>query len=417
MYGLVDCNNFYASCERVFRPELNGKPIVVLSNNDGCVIARSNEVKQLGIKMGVPFYQIKDLVESKKIYAFSSNYTLYGDMSSRIMNMLADFTPNFEVYSIDEAFLDLGGFDNLQQLGHKIVKEIISSIGIPVSLGIAPTKTLAKIANKFAKKYKAYNRMCLIDDDTKRQKALKLTELKDVWGIGRRINKKLEAQGIFTAYDFTLLPLEFVRKNFTIVGERMWYELRGIPCIDLELIEAEKKQICTSRSFGSMVDTLEELTKSVATHATKCAKKLRAQKTCAVSLGVFINTNRFRKDLAQCTRWGQYTLDIPTNDTLQIVKAALAILNKIYLAGFQYKKAGVIITQVTPQTTYQNSLFAKIDLKSSQLMQAIDKISARYQEDIVHVAAIGTGGKWELKRELLSPAYTTRFSEIMEINA
>lgn len=250
MFGLVDCNNFYASCERVFNPSLNGKPIVVLSNNDGCVIARSNEAKALGIKMGVPAYQIKDLVKKHDIAVFSSNYVLYGDMSGRVMSMLADIAPKIEIYSIDEAFINIDGIQDLQSLGLKIVNQVTRGTGIPVSVGIAPTKTLAKLANKFAKKHPAYNRLCIINTEEKRIKALQLTDIVDVWGIGRRQAEKLEKQGVKTAYDFTQLPGSWVRKNMTVTGERTWKELRGISCIDMESAPPAKKQICTSRSFG-----------------------------------------------------------------------------------------------------------------------------------------------------------------------
>lgn len=277
MFGLVDCNNFYASCERVFNPSLNGKPVVVLSNNDGCVIARSNEAKALGIKMGVPAYQIKELVENKVVHAFSSNYTLYGDMSGRVMTILTELTPEIEVYSIDEAFINLDGIRDIQSLGTEVVDRVTRGTGIPVSLGIAPTKTLAKVANKFAKKYPAYNRLCIIDSEEKRIKALKLFEIGDVWGIGRRQAAKLERQGVKTAYDFTQLSGAWVRKNMTVVGERTWKELRGFSCIDMESAPPAKKQICTSRSFGKMLTDIEPLTEAIATHASTCAKKLRLQ--------------------------------------------------------------------------------------------------------------------------------------------
>lgn len=410
----MDCNNFYASCERVFNPALNGKPIVVLSNNDGCVIARSNEAKALGIKMGVPAYQIKDLVSSHEVSVFSSNYTLYGDMSGRVMSILAGLAPELEVYSIDEAFINLDGIQDIQLLGTKIVNKVTCGTGIPVSLGIAPTKTLAKVANKFAKKYPAYNRLCIIDTEEKRIKALKLTDITDVWGIGRRQATKLEKQRVKTAYDFTQLPGSWIRKNMTVVGERTWKELRGISCIDMESAPPAKKQICTSRSFGKMLTDIDTMAEAIATHASTCAKKLRQQKSYAMSLMVFIHTNNFREDLPQYWKNTVIHLPVPTNDTLEIVHYALAGLKTIFIQGYQYKKAGVIITEITEGA--QMGLFDKIDrTKREQLMQTIDQINGKHSQ-LVKLAIQGSGRDWKLKQEQLSQRYTTDINEILTIN-
>lgn len=411
MFGLVDCNNFYASCERVFNPSLNGKPIVVLSNNDGCVIARSNEAKVLGIKMGVPAYQIKGLVKQHDVAVFSSNYVLYGDMSGRVMSMLAELAPEIEVYSIDEAFLNLEGIQNLQILGSEIVRQVTRGTGIPVSVGIAPTKTLAKVANKFAKKYPAYNRLCIIDTEDKRTKALQLTGIGDVWGIGRKQAAKLEKQGVRTAYDFTQLPGSYVRKNMTVTGERIWKELRGISCIDMEIAPPAKKQICTSRSFGKMVEDIDTMSEAIATHASTCAKKLRQQKSYAMSLMVFIHTNNFREDLPQYWKNTIVQLPIPTSDTLEIVEYALSGLKTIFMEGYQYKKAGVIITEIT--TNAQLGLFDSIDRdKRERLMQVVDKINGKFQHH-VKLAVQGSGRDWKLKQEQLSQCYTTDINEII----
>lgn len=413
MFGLVDCNNFYASCERVFNPSLNGKPIVVLSNNDGCVIARSNEAKLLGIKMGVPAYQIKDLVKEHDVAVFSSNYVLYGDMSGRVMSMLAELVPEIEVYSIDEAFLNLEGIQDLQTLGSKIVRQVTRGTGIPVSAGIASTKTLAKVANKFAKKYPAYNRLCIIDTEEKREKALKLFEIGDVWGIGRRQAAKLEKQGIKTAYDFTQLPGSWVRKNMTVTGERTWKELRGISCIDMESAPPAKKQICTSRSFGKMVEDIDTMSEAIATHASTCAKKLRQQKSYAMSLLVFIHTNNFRENQPQYWKNTIVQLPIPTSDTLEIVEYALSGLKTIFMEGYQYKKAGVIITEIT--TNAQLGLFDSIDRdKRERLMQVVDKINGKHQHH-VKLAIQGSGRDWKLKQEQLSKRYTTDINEVIII--
>lgn len=414
MFGLMDCNNFYASCERVFNPALNGKPIVVLSNNDGCVIARSNEAKALGIKMGVPAYQIKDLVSSHEVTVFSSNYTLYGDMSGRVMSILAGLAPELEVYSIDEAFISLDGIQDIQSLGTKIVNKVTCGTGIPVSLGIAPTKTLAKVANKFAKKYPAYNRLCIIDTEEKRIKALQLTDINDVWGIGRRQASKLENQGVKTAYDFTQLSGTWVRKYMTVVGERTWKELRGLSCIDMESAPSAKKQICTSRSFGKMVEDIETMSEAIATHASTCAKKLRKQKSYAVSLMVFIHTNNFREDLPQYWKNTVITLPVPTNDTLEIVHYALEGLRNIFMQGYQYKKAGVIITEIV--TSAQMGLFDTVDRdKRERLMRAIDKVNGEHRQ-LIKLAVQGTGREWKLKQEQLSQRYTTDMNEILTIN-
>lgn len=414
MFGLMDCNNFYASCERVFNPALNGRPVVVLSNNDGCVIARSNEAKTLGIKMGVPAYQLKELVSTHHVAVFSSNYTLYGDMSARVMTILAEQVPEIEVYSIDEAFVNLSGIKCLQKLGISIVTKITKGTGIPVSFGIAPTKTLAKMANKFAKKYPAYKRVCIIDTEEKRIKALKLFEIGDVWGIGRRLAPKLMKQGIETAYDFTQLPGSWVRKNMSVVGERIWKELRGEPCIDMDDAVSAKKQICTSRSFGKMITDFDTLSEAVSTHASTCASKLREQKTYAASLMVFIHTNNFREDLPQYWKNILVKLPVPTADTAEIAKYALVGLKSIFMEGYQYKKAGVIITEITEGA--QLSLFDNLDRKKrDRLMLAIDKINGEHSYK-VKLAVQGTGSEWRLKQEFLSKHYTTDIDEIMTIN-
>ena len=388
--------------------------IVWGSNNDGCVIARSNEAKALGIKMGVPAYQIKDDIQKYGISVFSSNYTLYGDMSGRVMSILAEQVPEMEVYSIDEAFLNLEGIRDIQSLGTDIINKVIRGTGIPVSLGIAPTKTLAKVANKFAKKYPAYNRLCIIDTEEKRTKALQLTEIGDIWGIGHRQVAKLEKQGVKTAYDFTELPESWVRKNMTVVGERTWKELQGISCIDMETTPPAKKQICTSRSFGKMVEDIDTMSEAIATHASTCAKKLRQQKGYAMSLMVFIHTNNFRKDSPQYWRNTVVHLPVPTNDTLEIVHYALAGLKTIFMQGYQYKKAGVIITEITDST--QLGLFDSVDReKRERLQQTIDKINGKHSR-LVKLAIQGTGRNWKLKQKQLSGHYTTDINQIISIN-
>lgn len=416
MFALVDCNNFYASCERVFRPDLRNVPIVVLSNNDGCVIARSNESKKLGIKMGVPAYQIKEEVRKYGIRVFSSNYTLYGDMSNRVMTILSSFTPNMEVYSIDEAFLDLSGFSDLKEYGKHIVDTTTKWTGIPVSMGVAPTKTLAKIANKFAKKYKKYEGVCIIDTDEKRIKALQKTEIGDVWGIGHRTEKKLKLQGVNTAYDFTQMHRSWVRKYMTVVGERTWLELQGESCISLEEIQPDKKQICTSRAFGKTVTELEQMREAVAYYASLCSEKLRDQKSCTASILVFIHTNNFREDLPQYFRNSVIELPVPTNSTLEITKYALEALGNIFKPGYQYKKAGVIITEIVPDTGIQTHLFDTVDrYKHNRLMKVVDNLNKGFTRNVLNLAIQGTNKTWTLRRELLSPCYTTKLSDVIRL--
>ena len=418
MYALVDCNNFYASCERVFLPHLKNKPVIVLSNNDGCVIARSNEAKALGIKMGIPAYQIEEQVRKHDIAVFSSNYTLYGDMSGRVMHILQSFVPEMEIYSIDEAFLHFSGMDlfDLKSYAAKITHTVCRSTGIPVSMGVASTKTLAKIANKFAKKYKAYQSVCIIDDEDKRRKALKLTEIGDVWGIGRQHSKMLKYNGIETAYDFACKSRAWVRKKMTVTGERTWLELNGEPCVESELIPPKKKQICTSRSFGIPQTDLEGLKEAVAAYASICAEKLRAQQSCATSLLVFIHTNSFREDLPQYFSNSLIRLPVPTNSTMEIVHYALKALHNIFKKGYRYKKAGVIITEIVPDTAIQTNLFDKVDRKKhARIMKVVDELNSGFTRNMLSLAVQGTDKQWKLKREKLSPCYTTKLSDIIII--
>lgn len=416
MFALVDCNNFYASCERVFRPDLRSVPIVVLSNNDGCVIARSNESKKLGIKMGVPAYQIKDEVSKYGIKVFSSNYTLYGDMSNRVMTILSSYSPNIEIYSIDEAFLDMTGFNNLSEYGRHIVDTTTQWTGIPVSMGVAPTKTLAKVANKFAKKYKGYKSVCVIDTEDKRLKALQKTDIGDVWGIGGKNEKKLNAQGVKTAYDFTRLQRSWVRKYMTVVGERTWLELNGISCINLEEVQPDKKQICTSRAFGKTITDIEQLKEAVSYYASVCAEKLRSQRSCACSVMVFIHTNNFREDLPQYFNNKIIKLPVPTNSTMEITKYVLDALKCIYRDGYQYKKAGVIITEITSDNGIQTNLFDTVDReKHNKLMDVVDNLNKGFTRNILNLAIQGQHKQWNLKRDLLSPCYTTKLSDVIRL--
>lgn len=418
MIALVDCNNFYASCERAFNPNWNNRPVVVLSNNDGCVIARSNEAKALGIKMGVLAYQIKNEIERYGIGVFSSNYTLYGDMSNRVMTMLSSYSPNIEVYSIDECFLDFSGFEryDLKEYGEEIVRTVSKGTGIPVSMGIAPTKTLAKVANKFAKKYKGYKGVCIIDTEEKRIEALKRTEIGDVWGIGHRYTKRLALYGVSTAYDFAQMPKAWVRQQMTVVGERTWKELNGEPCIDLELVTPNKKQICTSRAFGEAISEIEGLEEAVSSYASICAGKLRKQRSCAQVLMVFIHTNNFREDLPQYFQNCVVKLPVPTNSTPEIVHYALIALRNIYRKGYFFKKAGVIIIDIVPDSAIQQNMFDNVDReRQKKLMKVVDRLNSGFNRNNLTLAVQGGRRKWKLKQELLSPCYTTRLSDIINI--
>jgi DNA polymerase V len=417
MYGLIDCNNFYASCERVFNPSLNGKPVVVLSNNDGCVIARSKEAKLLGIPMGEPAYKLKELIETNQVHVFSSNYVLYGDMSHRVMTTIGTFAPEMEIYSIDEAFLILDGFENidLKKFGEKVVRITTRNTGVPVSMGIAPTKTLAKVANKFAKKYKAYNGSCVIDTDEKREKALKLTEIGDVWGIGRQFTKRLQYYSIKTAWDFTQRNKSWIRHTMGVVGERTWMELRGIPCVEKEQVTA-KKSICTSRSFGEKLTELSQISEAVANFAASCAEKLRKQHTQASVVMVFIQTNPFAENQPQYSNQIVMKLPVPTSDTTELINFAQRGLKSIFRTGYRFKKAGVIVSEITPERPMQADLFdTRRREKYNKVMTVMDSLNDSYGRQKVKIAAQGFDRKWKLKNEKLSPCYTTNLNDIMDV--
>ena len=419
MFGLIDCNNFYASCERVFNPLLNGRPVVVLSNNDGCVIARSAEAKALGIPMGEPAYKLKALIEANQVAVFSSNYVLYGDMSHRVMNTIAQFAPDMEIYSIDEAFLLFDGFENinLKEYGEKIVRTTTRNTGIPVSLGIAPTKTLAKVANKFAKKYKDYKGVCIIDTDEKREKALKLTAVGDVWGIGRQYAKKLEYYSIHTAWDFTQRSKSWVRHTMGVVGERTWLELKGTPCVEMDKTTT-KKSICTSRSFGERLTELSPISEAVSNFAASCAEKLRKQHSLASVIMVFIQTNPNATNLPQHCKQVVLQLPVPTNDTSELIRFALRGLKTIFAEGYQFKKAGVIVSELVPERPLQGDLFDTRNRdKFNKVMTVMDSLNAAYGKQKVKIAAQGFDRKWKLKNERLSPCYSTRLEDVLEIKA
>ncbi len=418
MYALADCNNFYVSCEKVFNPSLNGKPVIVLSNNDGCVVSRSNEAKALGIKMGEPAFKIVDLIEKNNVAVFSSNYVLYGDMSQRVMNTLATFTPDIEIYSIDEAFLKLHTLKNINFLdyAYKIRNTIKRYTGIPISIGLAMTKTLAKVANHIAKKNPKYNGVYIIDSEEKRIEALKSIEIADIWGIGRQYSKFLERYKVKTGYDFTLLPPNWVKQKMTVVGLRTQKELSGIPCIDLEYEVPRKKAICTSRSFANMVSDLNTIEEAISYFASSCAYKLRKEESVAQLLMVFIRTNFFRKDLEQYASVRTITLPVPTNSSIEIVSYALYALKSIYKPDYEYKKAGVIVSGISPDNQIQTSLFDSIDRgKHNNLMKTMDMINNKYGKNTIRLAALGCGRRLKMRQEKISPFYTTRWEDIITV--
>lgn len=417
MYALVDCNNFYASCERVFNPALNNKPIAILSNNDGCVIARSNECKPF-VPMGAPAFQYQNIFVENNINVFSSNYALYGDMSNRVMKTLATFTPDIEIYSVDEAFLKFIGFENydLTAYGQKIHKTVRKNTGIPVSVGIAPTKALAKLANRIAKKFpERTGNAYVIDTEEKRIKALKWLDVSDVWGIGRKHARRLKEINVNTAYDFTQLPDVWVRKNMSVVGLRLKHDLEGRSSIDFEEVKP-KQNIATTRSFEFMIRDQKDLNERISTFAGSCAEKLRQQNSHCNAIDVFIQSNWFRQDLPQYSRYIRIKTEYPTNSTFEIIRLALKALDIIYKDGFDYKKAGVIVSDITPADNFQMGLFHSENPKHQDLMKVIDETNKKIGNTKIRFGGQSLKRKWKMKQERLSPSYTTRWEDLPIVN-
>ena len=428
MYGIIDCDNCYVSCERVFRPDLNGKPVVVLSNNDGCVVARSNEAKKMGIKAGTPYFQLAQQFPDQKIAVFSSNYELYGELTARVVEIIRQEVPAYFRYSIDECFIYMDGMEHLdlKTWGENLHKRIRKGVGIPVSIGLAPNKTLAKMASHFAKKYQGYRHCCMIDSEEKRIKALKLYPIDEVWGIGRRYTARLQKLGVQTAYDFASHHRDWVRATFrNIVIERTWRELNGEDCVPNEEM-AKKKSICTSRSFNGMISDFKDLQTQVANYAARCAEKLRQQETVASIVGVFINTNAFREDLLQYWNFQEQRLITPSSSTMTIVHAATEVLRKIYREGYQYKKAGVIVMGIGPKSPIQTDLF-DFNAEQFEKMKRLDKVIDRINKvNGTETIVLGSqqytqkGGKGKadvfanaIKHDFKSKNPTTRWSDII----
>jgi DNA polymerase V len=423
LFALVDVNNFYVSCERVFQPKLETVPMVVLSNNDGCAVARSAEVKALGVKMGTPWFQMQDLAKKHGIAAYSSNYTLYGDMSNRVVQVLRGFTPSLEVYSIDESFLQIESvlelYQNTIEFGQDIKRKVKETTGLPVCVGIGASKTLAKLANHLAKKQKQFSGVCDIHAMDKEELYQWMTEIEvgEVWGIGRQIAKKLKAQGICSVFDLLQTSPQAMRQQFGVVMERLCYELRGVSCLKLEEVAPAKQQIIASRSFGKLVDSQAELAQSVATHTARAAEKLRAQDGVTGALTVFIQTNPFKQNEPQHHQSITIPLADATDNTLTLTKAALAGLKQIYRPNFRYKKAGVILNLISDKPTVQQSLFEDVKSKgkSASLMKAVDQINTRFGNAVIRSAAAGTNDSkevWQMRSNNRSPNYTTKWDEL-----
>jgi len=414
--ALVDCNNFYASCERVFAPGLEGKAVVVLSNNDGCVVARSNEAKTLGIAAGIPAFKIDRLIRSGEAYACSSNYSLYGDMSRRVMETLSYFTPNMEVYSIDEAFLDLSGLASgtLEKYGRTIRRTVMRWTGIPVSIGIAETKVLAKIANRLAKKSPKAGGVLNLTASPYRDRALASIPVEKIWGVGRQYARFLRRHGIETALDLRNAEDSWVKKHMSVVGLRLVRELRGTPCLSLEECPPAKKEICVSRSFGKPVTARSELEEAVAAYTTRAGEKLRRQRSAAGALMVFMMTNRFRDEPQYCTSTVR-ELPVPTACTQELIRYALGATGEIYRTGYRFNKAGVVLAALVPDDQIQTDLFdTKNREASDRLMQALDTVNARMGRNTLTYAAAGVKQDWRTRFHRRSPRYTTRWGELAE---
>ena len=416
MFALVDCNNFYASCERVFNPNLQHKPIVILSNNDGCIISRSDEAKKLGIPMGAPIFKYRSLIANHNVKVFSSNYSLYGDMSSRVMSILKQFTPDIQVYSIDESFLKLEGFEdyNLTDYGMLMKNRILKWTGIPTCAGIAPTKALSKVANKIARKYpNQTNGVYVIDTEAKRVQALKWTKIKDIWGIGKKLSNRLATKGCKNAYDFTQLPESWVKSNMSVVESRLQRDLLGIPTLDLE-VQKSKKSIATTRTFEKPLKELDKVKERISTFAFVSGEKLRRQNSHCHMIIVILRSNYFREDLKQHYATKVISLPYPTNSSLVLSNYAIKAIEEVFKIGIAYKKAGIILTGLVPSNNYQLNIFDWENSNHQPLMKAIDKINYRFSNKI-KLANQDLKKTWKMKQDHLSPNYTTNLQDIIKV--
>jgi DNA polymerase V len=419
MYALIDCSSYYVSCERIFNPQLKGKPVVVLSNNDGCVVARSNEAKALGIPAGIAAFKIRHLFESGEVYAYSSNYSLYGDISRRVMETLAQFSPEIEVYSIDEAFLKLAGFEHLDltEYGRTMRATVLKWVGMPVSVGIGATKTIAKAAQHIAKKSKKADGVVNLAAPKHLERALALTPVEDIWGVGHSYARFLKKNGVDTALDLRNAETGWVKKHMGIVGVRIVEELRGVPCLTLEMCPPPKKGITVSRSFGKLVDSLGGMQEAVATYATRAGEKLRRERLAAGALMIFVMTNRFR-DEPQYSNSAAIELPVPSSCTPELIQYALLCLDRIYRKGYRFYKAGIILDSLVPWGMIQTDLFDVRNRDSDKrLMFALDEVNTRHGAGTLIFAASGIQRPWKTKFNRRSPRFTTRWAELLEVKA
>lgn len=415
LFGLIDINNFFVSCERIFRPDLACKPVGVLSNNDDCFVARSNEVKELGIPMGGPLFRYKRLIEEHKVTLFSSNFALYSDISSRFMSFVESLVPKLEIYSIDEAFIDFTGITDLRNLALSIQEQVLKSLGLPACIGVSKTKTLAKVANHMAKKKPSCKGVCVLESDEDIEGALKWIEVQDLWGVGRRLAPRLREQGIRTGYDLQQADLRWMRRHFTVIGERLVNELRGIPCLELEETPDSRKSIQVSRSFSEYITTFEDLRANVASYAARLGAKLRKQKLKTAHVLVYIRTNPHNKTYG--SYYESFTVQLPmaVNDDTNLIKACVRALSAIYKQGYFYKKAGVMALELIPEAQEQYSLFAEDKIRNprtSQTAKAIDKLNKKYGTGMVHMASCKQRLSWGDRKDLKSPAYTTSWKSL-----
>ena len=417
MFALVDCNNFYASCERVFNPNLQGKPLAILSNNDGCVIARSDEVKSLGLPMGAPAFKYKQFFIDHKVHVHSSNYPLYGDMSRRVMRILERFTPDVEVYSIDEAFLKFDGFENydLESYGHEIRRTVLKWTGIPTCVGIAPTKALSKIANKIARKFpKKTGGVYIIDNELKHLKALKWTPIEKVWGIGYSLQRHLIKNKCKTAYDFVQLSDLWVRQSFSITQWKLKKDLEGVSKIEMEQIK-NKRAIATTRSFETTLTSFTDIKERISTFATSCAEKLRRQNSSCHMLIVFLRSNRFKTQSKQYRASTIVSIPFPTDSTLVISTNAVRAIESIFKKGIHYKKAGVVLTGIVPSHNRQLQMFDHEDPRHKPLMSTIDRLNNKYSMKKLRLANQDLKRTWKMRQAHLSPQYTTNLKDIIKV--
>lgn len=419
MIGLVDCNNFYASCERLFQPRLAKRPIVVLSNNDGCVIARSDEAKALGIEMGAPAFLMEEMLSKHDVAIFSSNYTLYGSISDRVMKTLHMHCHTVEVYSIDEAFLYLYDMPHIPHEQYAInLRAAVKATGIPVSIGIAPTKTLAKLANRYAKDKKKAVGVHVLDSQDKIDEVLSCSAIDDIWGVGPQYAKLLQRHGFKTAMDLVHTPEEWIRKNMTVVGQRLQNELKGIPCIEMETDEAPRKNITIARSFGELLSEKKDIAEALANYTVIAARKLRKQYSCARVINVFLQTNNFRQKDPQYYRSINLQLPVPTNSTAELLQYATRALDLIYRPDYNFKKVGIILMDLAPANQVQSGMFDQRDRpKDQRLMTAVDAINRSWNgKELVKFGRQSGNRRWTLRQEKLSPCYTTRLQDVLTIN-